>query len=138
MFKHGRKILLGAGVLAALSFGGSALSAAGAAPVTPVVQHSSSADNDQIQSGDQSTPDVGAEAPGTETADAAQASKDAETMDGAQGTQDWSQGSADSETQDGPNGESGSEAASNDGPGGHADEPANPNANHQAGGATQE
>ncbi|MDX6604111.1 MAG: hypothetical protein QOF23_620 [Solirubrobacterales bacterium] len=139
MFKHGRKILLGAGVLAALSFGGSALSAAGAAPVTPVVQHSSSADNDQIQSGDQSTPDVGAEAPGTETADAAQASKDAETMDGAQGTQDaGSQGSADSETQDGPNGESGSEAPANDGPGGHADEPANPNANHQAGGATQE
>ncbi|MDX6590722.1 MAG: hypothetical protein QOI84_1996 [Solirubrobacterales bacterium] len=131
MFKHGKKILLGAGVLAALSFGGSALSAAGAAPVTPVVQHSSSADTDQIQSGDQSTPDVGAEAPGTETADAAQASKDAETMDGAQGTQD-------TETQDGPNGESGSEAPSNDGPGGHADEPANPNANHQAGGATQE
>ena len=131
MFKHGKKILLGAGVLAALSFGGSALSAAGAAPVTPVVQHSSSADNDQIQSGDQSTPDVGAEAPGTETADAPQASNDAETMDGAQGTQD-------AETQDGLNGESGSEAASNDGPGGHADEPANPNANHQAGGATQE
>ncbi len=120
MFKHGRKILLGAGVLAALSFGGSALSAAGAAPVTPVVQPSSSADNDQIQSGDQS-----------ETQDGSQGSADSETQDG-------SQGSADSETQDGPSGESGSEAPSNDGPGGHADEPANPNANHQAGGATQE
>jgi hypothetical protein len=130
MFKQGKKVLLGAGVLAALSFGGSALSAAGAAPVTPVVQHSSSA-----------------EAPGTETADgpqqgSAQTANDGETQDGAQSTQDAEtmdgpQGSQDTETEDASS-ESGSEVSSNDGPGGHADEPANANANHQAGGETQE
>lgn len=130
MFKQGKKILLGAGVLAALSFGGSALAAAGAAPVAPVVQHSSSADHDQIQSGDQSTADTGNEAPGTETADSG-LKGDTETQDGTQGAQD-------TETQDGSQESAGSEVAGNDGPGGHADEPGNPNADHQATGQTQE
>ena len=116
MLKQGKKILLGAGVLAAIGFGGSALAAAGAAPVAPVVQHTSSVD--QVQSGDQSAPDTGSEASGTETSDAAQ-------------------GANDTETQDGSNESSGSEVAGNDGPGGHADEPASPNADHQASG-TQE
>jgi hypothetical protein len=129
MFKQGKRILLGAGVLAALSFGGSALAAAGAAPVAPVVQHSSSADGDQIQSGDQTTPDTGNEA--AETTGAAQMSGDAETQDGTQGA-------TDTETQDGSQESAGSEVAGNDGPGGHADEPGNPNANHQATGQTQE
>jgi hypothetical protein len=129
MFKQGKKILLGAGVLAALSFGGSALAAAGAAPVAPVVQHSSSADTDQIQSGDQSTADTGNEA--AEAAGSAQLKGDTETMDGSQGSQD-------TESQDGSQESSGSEVAGNDGPGGHADEPGNPNANHQATGQTQE
>jgi hypothetical protein len=135
VFKHGRKILLGAGVLAALSFGGSALSAAGAAPVTPVVQHSSSADTDTVQSGNQSAPDTGSTAGDsalsgdTETQDGSQGTKDAETMDGPEGSND-------AETQDGSQ-ESGSEVAGNDGPGGHADEPGNPNANHQATGAQE-
>jgi hypothetical protein len=136
VFKHGRKVLLGAGVLAALSFGGSALSAAGAAPVTPVVQQSSSADTDTVQSGNQSAPDTGSKA-----ADSAQLSGDTETQDGSQGTKDAEtmdgpEGSNDAETQDGSQ-ESGSEVAGNDGPGGHADEPGNPNANHQATGAQE-
>jgi hypothetical protein len=129
MFKQGKKILLGAGVLAALSFGGSALAAAGAAPVAPVVQHSASADGDQIQSGDQTTADTGNEAP--EAAGSAQLKGDAETQDGTQGAQD-------TETQDGSQESAGSEVAGNDGPGGHADEPGNPNADHQATGQTQE
>jgi hypothetical protein len=130
-FEQGRKILLGAGVLAALSFGGSALAAAGAAPVTPVtptVQESTSGvDNDQVQSGDQTSPDTAAEAAGTETADGAQGSQDTETQDGAQGAN--ASGTQES---------SGSEAPGNDGPGGHADEPGNPNADHQATGQSQE
>jgi putative alpha-1,2-mannosidase len=129
MFKQGKKILLGAGVLAALSFGGSALAAAGAAPVAPVVQHSSSADGDQIQSGDQTTADTGSQA--AEPAGSTQLSGDTETQDGTQGA-------ADTETQDGTQESAGSEVAGNDGPGGHADEPGNPNANHQATGTTQE
>jgi hypothetical protein len=128
MFKQGKKILLGAGVLAALSFGGSALAAAGATPVAPTVQESSGIDHDQVQSGDQSTPDTAAEAAGIETADGAQGTQDAETQDGSQ----------DTESQDGGQESSGSEVAGNDGPGGHADEPGNPNADHQASGQTQE
>jgi hypothetical protein len=135
MLKQGRKILLGAGVLAALSFGGSALAAAGAAPtpVTPTVQESTTGvDNDQVQSGDQTTPDTAAEAAGTETADGAQGSQDTETQDGAQGaTSSAAQEASGSES-------SGSEVAGNDGPGGHADEPGNPNADHQATGQSQE
>jgi hypothetical protein len=141
-FKQGKKILLGAGVLAALSFGGSALAAAGAAPVTPtpvaptVQESTSGVDNDQVQSGDQSTPDTAAEAAGTETADGAQGSQDAETQDGSQDmeTQDGAQGANASGTQE----SSGSEVSGNDGPGGHADEPGNPNADHQASGQSQE
>jgi hypothetical protein len=130
MFKQGRKILLGAGVLAALSFGGSALAGAGAAPapVTPTVQESSAGiDHDQVQSGDQSASDPAAEAAGTETADGAQGTQDAETQDDAQGSND-----------SGIQESSGSEVPGNDGPGGHADEPGNPNADHQASGQTQE
>jgi hypothetical protein len=142
MFKQGKKILLGAGVLAALSFGGSALAGAGATPVTPtqvtpaVQESTSGVDNDQVQSGDQSTPDTPGEAAGTETADGAQGSQDAETQDGAQDTesQDGAQASNDSGMQE----SSGSEVPGNDGPGGHADEPGNPNADHQASGQTQE
>ena len=137
MFKnHGKKILLGAGVLAALSFGGSALGAAGAAPVAPIVQQSSGIDHDAVQSGDQSTPDPGAGASGTEAADGAQGTKDAETRDGSQvaETHDGSRGSNESETHE----SGGSEIPGNDGPGGHADEPGSPNADHQASGQTQE
>jgi hypothetical protein len=134
MFKQGKKILLGAGVLAALSFGGSALAAAGAAPVAPIVQQSSGADHDAVQSGDQTTPDTGAAA--TEATNSAQGAQDAETQDSSQDTetQDGSQVSNDSGTQE----SSDSEVAGNDGPGGHADEPGNPNADHQASGQTQE
>ncbi|HKB50423.1 MAG TPA: hypothetical protein VKC63_03230 [Solirubrobacterales bacterium] len=134
MFKQGKKILLGAGVLAALSFGGSALAAAGAAPVAPIVQQSSGADHDEVQSGDQTTPDTGAA--GAEATNSAQGTQDAETADGSQDaeTQDGNQGSNDSGTQE----SSGSEVPGNDGPGGHADEPGNPNADHQASGQSQE
>jgi hypothetical protein len=108
MFKQGKKILLGAGVLAAVSFGGSAL-AAGAAPVTPVVQHSSGAA--QVKGASGSGMETGNEAPGTETADSQGGAQDTETQDGSS--------------------ESGSEVAGNDGSGGHADEPGQPNAQNQ-------
>lgn len=106
MFKKSRKILLMGGVLAAVSFGGSALAAAGAAPVSPT--HTSA------------------------TATSPKAA-DAETADGT------SQKAADTETSDGAETpDSGSEVSGNDGPGGHADEPGNPNAQHEAGGQTEE
>ena len=65
---------------------------------------SSATDTDNVQQGDQSTPDAAGSA--VETPDAAGDKPDAA-------------------------GESASEVAGNDGPGGHADEPGNPNANTQ-------
>jgi hypothetical protein len=142
MFKQGRKILLVGGALAAVSFGGSALAAAGAAPVktmpTKAATHqatpqksakvstgaesTSGPDTDNVQSGDQTSPDNGnlaSEAPGTETSDGSGTE--------APGT----------ETADGTE-QAGSEVSNDDGPGGHADEPSNPNATHEASGQTQE
>ncbi|MDQ2895434.1 MAG: hypothetical protein M3Y09_07285 [Actinomycetota bacterium] len=93
--------------LAALSLGGAAIAGAATGTAHPAVKHAKhhatreatqTRDTDQVQSGDQTTPDTGgatsAEAPSTETT-------------------------------------SGESAAGNDGPGGHADEPGNPNANTQ-------
>jgi hypothetical protein len=76
-----------------------------AGPAAPkAAEDTSGTDTDTVQSGDQSTPDTGSssEAPGTET------------NDSSSGEQ------------------SGSEVSNNDGPGGHADEPGNANADHQA------
>ena len=107
MFKKTRKIALIGGVLAAVSFGGSALAAAGAAPVQP-----------------------------THVAVTTQKAADAETADGP----GLGHEEADEETSDGGSAasESGSETPGNDGPGGHADEPGNPNAQHEAGGQSEE
>ncbi len=108
MIKQGKKVLMGAGVLAALVFGGSALSAAGAAQPAkaPAVEQTSGVDGDQVQSGDQTTPDTAAAADGEQNAAA-------EASSGESGS------------------ESSSEVPNNDGPGGHADEPANANADYQ-------
>ena len=119
MFRKTRKIALIGGVLAAVSFGGSALAAAGAAPVQPT----------HVTVTTQKAADA-------ETADGAQGSADAETADGP----GFGHEEADEETSDGGSAasESGSETPGNDGPGGHADEPGNPNAQHEAGGQTEE
>jgi hypothetical protein len=135
MFKKTRNIALMGAALAALSFGGSALATAGAAPVSPAKQPAAKAAV------------VNAGQPDAETNDGVQQSgaKDAETNDGVQQsgatqgsgtndaeTADGPENGADTETADGQ--ESGSEVAGNDGPGGHADEPGNPNAEHEASG----
>jgi hypothetical protein len=92
----------------ALTAGGVAYASTGgsAAPVkhahaTVKAAESSSPDTDNIQSGDQTTPDTAAGAKVTAT----------ETGSGGEGA--------------------GSEVSGNDGPGGHADEPGNSNADHQ-------
>ena len=75
-------------------------------------------DADTLQQGDQTTPDAGTKTAGQDAADTnaqdGQATPDATAAAGQQ---------------------SNSEQAGNDGPGGHADEPGNTNADHQATGA---
>ena len=75
----------------------------------PAKAPASAGDTDNIQQGDQSVPD------------------------GPGATESSSQSSSESSSE--PAGESGSEVPGNDGPGGHADEPGNPNADHQFEGA---
>jgi hypothetical protein len=104
--------------LGALALGGSAVAGAvqsnnATAPVvkqapSKAQENTSGPDTDSIQSGDQTTPDKGSkEAPGTEQSAASEQSSESSS-------------------------ESSSEVAGNDGPGGHADEPGNANADHQA------
>lgn len=112
--KFNRKSLsaTAAAMLAALGVGGIAMAQSQSPPAqpgsTPAGQQentgaeTSATDRDNVQSGDQNTPD--ANESGTETESATEA-------------------------------ESGTETPGDDGPGGHADEPGNPNAQHEAQGA---
>jgi hypothetical protein len=124
MTKRIGKFLAAFAALAALAVGGSAIASAqqpahSAAPVKPPAAATSEPvggpDTDNIQSGDQTTPDTttasartsgATEAPGTEQSPATE--------------------------QPGAGEQPGSESAANsDGPGGHADEPGNATADHQ-------
>jgi len=111
------KLIAGLGVVAAIAVGGATFASAAkkAPPPTPPAAATPAAaattpaapvDGDTLQQGDQTAPDTGT-AP-EQTAEAAT-----------------------SETGSEPAGEASSEVAGNDGPGGHADEPGNPNADHQ-------
>ncbi len=111
MFRQGKKAIMGLAALAALGLGAGAVAQAGSSTSTaPPAANSAKApakakpaatksesqdarDTDNVQSGDQTTPDK------------------ADKPDGA--------------------GETGSEVPNADGPGGHADEPGSPNADHQ-------
>ena len=104
------KLLAGLTAVAALAFGGAALAGAASNPSPPA-----SAPADTAQQGDQTAPDKeGA----TENAAEAPSSDKAEATEPTES-------SSESAT------ESASEVAGNDGPGGHADEPGNANADHQ-------
>ena len=112
---------LGVGGVALAQNSGNATPSQKANPVAKVqaqpskAQETSGPDTDKVQSGDQSTPDTGSaqEQPGTETSDGgAQEQPGTETNDSGE--------------------QPGSEVSNNDGPGGHADEPGNASADHQA------
>ena len=94
--------------LAALAVGGASLAGAGSKTSPPAPPAATQPqDGDNVQQGDQASPDTGSATKASgETPAAAEAST-----------------------------ESSSEVANNDGPGGHADEPGNPNADHQFQGA---
>jgi hypothetical protein len=116
MTKRLQKILVALAAFAALAVGGSAIASAQQPAQGPAkVTQSATApepvggpDNDSVQSGDQTSPDpagAAAEAPGEQPG--------SETAAEAPGEQPGSE-----------------TAANSDGPGGHADEPGNPTANH--------
>jgi hypothetical protein len=124
MIKHIRKVGLAAAALAALALGGSALAQAGSSPSTPSpakaskVSHATKQGKAEMQA-------EPAEAAGSETPDAAGAGDTDQVQSG-------DQSAPDTEKADGADEAVGSEVPGDDGPGGHADEPGNPNADHQA------
>ena len=128
------KILAGVAALAALAFGGATLASAGSKASPPAApaqaQENTPGDADNVQQGDQTAPDnTAAEQP--ENAAGEESGSDADnvqegvqtTPDNAAGEQPDSTSESTAETESAPG---------SDGPGGHADEPGNPNADHQA------
>ncbi len=128
MRKRFTKIGAGLAALAALALGGATLASAGGSPSTPstptpavVVPAGAAADAETNDTGQK----VAAEtADGTKVADT-------DSIQDENGKDDATEQPG-SETESGiEKAESGSEAPGNDGPGGHADEPGNPNADHE-------
>lgn len=121
------KVFAGLAALGALALGGAALASAGqggsqpakpAAPATAVQQGSAKAD---VQT---------AEKPGVETSDGA-AAADTDSIQDENGKDDATEQPGAEQSEGSEAAESGSEVPGDDGPGGHADEPDNPNADHQ-------
>ena len=98
------KLMAGLLAVTALAFGGAALSSA--AQKAPKVSNPPAVvtDGDTLQQGDQTSPDPAGAA---------------------------AESSSEAPSSEAPGSESSSEVAGNDGPGGHADEPGNPAADHQ-------
>jgi hypothetical protein len=117
--------------IAALALGGSAIASAASSTTTPAPTHESTTapDRDNIQSGSQTTPDP----KGTTSASESTSARDHDKVQsGSQTTADAKDTAATPESAPDSNAESSGESvANNDGPGGHADEPGNPNADTQ-------
>jgi hypothetical protein len=117
--------------IAALALGGSAI--AGAATTTPTAapthESTTAPDGDNVQSGSQTTPDSKGTTAGSESTSGRD---DDNVRAGSQTAPDPKGTAAGSESTSESNAESSGETvATNDGPGGHADEPGNPNADTQ-------
>ena len=114
------KLLAGLTAVTALAVGGAALAGA-ANNSSPPAPPAASAPAATVQQGDQIAPD---------TTGAAENAPEAPSSEKA-GAPEPAESSSESAT------ESAAEVAANDGPGGHADEPGNPNADHQFQGQEQ-
>ncbi len=142
MFKR-LKIGFGATAgIAALALGGSALAGAASstptkapAPATraqaPAAAHEapSGPDGDTVQSGDQSTPDTTAAAGATGKATAGDKADNSSAA--ASNTDKATAGDTADSTSSSSESSTSETATASDGPGGHADEPGNPNADNQ-------
>jgi hypothetical protein len=138
MTKRIRKLVVAVAALAALALGGAVFAQAQTSP-SAAPERTTMPDRDNVQSGDQTTPDTAtvaavharhhaARVASSTTADPAGGGTG---QSGDQSTPDT--GSA-SETTGAENPETGAgseSAPANDGPGGHADPPGNANADHQ-------
>jgi hypothetical protein len=119
-------MLVAVAALVALALGGAVFAQAQSSR-SPAHETASLPDQDHVQSGDQTTPDT---ATATATASGRYQSGDQSTAD--TGSASETPGAENPETGTGPESVPSSESApTNDGSGGHADEPGSPNADHQ-------
>jgi hypothetical protein len=122
MTKRIQKLAMAVAALAALALGG-AVFAQAQGPPSATPHHTSVADRDTVQSGDQTTPDK----PAAHHASVA----DGDAVQSGDQTAPDKPGASTAE-QTGSESTQSSESANNsDGPGGHADEPGNATADHQ-------
>jgi hypothetical protein len=139
MTKRIQKLLMAVAALAALSLGGAVFAQAQSSPTAP--ERTTLPDTDSVQSGDQTGPDTPAKAAAASHAPvhavlasssttAAPVQSGDQTTPDAPGTATEKPGVETPETGAGAE-KPGSEAAGNDGPGGHADAPGDSTADHQ-------
>ena len=136
MGKRIRKVMVGVAALMALALGGSAFAQAQSSP-SSAPERATAPDRDNIQSGDQTTPDARAVSHTTRhvvrhrTAVRSSATDGDSVQSGDQTTPDRpGSGASEQSGAESPE-QSGESVANSDGPGGHADEPGNPTADHQ-------
>jgi len=137
MTRRIQKLVMTVAALAALALGGAVFAQAQTTPA-PAPEHTSAVDRDNVQSGDQTTPDTPKAA--TTRHQALRVSNSTKAADpagggaGQSGDQSTPDTGSAGETQGAETPETGAgseSAAPNDGPGGHADAPGTANADHQ-------
>lgn len=135
MVKRIRRVMVGVAALTALALGGAVF--AQAQSPSHAAERAAAPDRDNIQSGDQTTPDGPAVSHPKRhvvlhrTAVRSSATSGDSVQSGDQTTPDQpGSGAPEQSGVDSPE-QSGESAANSDGPGGHADEPGSPTADHQ-------
>jgi hypothetical protein len=139
MTKRIQRLVVAVAALAALALGGAVFAQAQSSPSAAAQERTTAPDRDNVQSGDQTTPDTKAPAVTHARFHAVRAASTTSTdpagggsgQSGSQSTPDTGSGT-ETTTAEKPETGAGSESASpSDGPGGHADEPGNASADHQ-------
>jgi hypothetical protein len=136
MGKRIRNVMVGVASVTALALGGAVFAQAQSSP-SSAPERATAPDRDNIQSGDQTTPDALGGSHTTRhvvlhrTAVRSSATDGDSVQRGDQTTPDQpGSGASEQPGAESPE-QSGESAANSDGPGGHADEPGNPTADHQ-------
>jgi hypothetical protein len=125
MAKRMKKLLVALTAFAALATGGAVFAQAQSQPAGGS-ENPAAVDRDSIQSGDQTTPDKPAAATASRKASAGSVTRKSSAASQPEPAGSTEKAGAESTEQ--PGAES---TADSDGPGGHADEPGNANANHE-------
>jgi hypothetical protein len=139
MTKRIQKLVMAVAALAALALGGAVFAQAQTSSPSAAHEQTTAPDRDNVQSGDQTTPDTTSRAARGHSRHHARRAASTSTDpagggSGQSGSQSTPDNGSSTETPGAENPETGAgseSAPGNDGPGGHADEPGNASADHQ-------